>query len=84
MKELREMSDEDIIERHDDLANSTLIGTKHYLSELVRRDQDRQTKAMLSLTNKINIMTVVITICTVVITVFTIANAVIALILINK
>ena len=77
VKDLRAFSDEELIERHDNQANSTQVDVNYYLQEIARRDQDRQTKAMLSFTKWITIMTVTIMI-------FTIVNAVIAFMLINK
>lgn len=71
LKDLRVLSDEELIERHDNLAKSTQVGVNHYLREIARRDQDKQTKAMLSFTKWITIVTVTIMI-------FTIVNAVIA------
>lgn len=75
LKDLRLLSDEEIIGRHDRLAESTQVGVNHYLSEIARRDQDRQTRAMLSFTKWITIMTIAIT-------VLTIANVIIAVLLI--
>jgi len=66
LKDLRVLSDEEIIDRHDRLAESTQVGVNHYLREIVRRDQDRQTKAMLNFTKWITIMTVAIMIFTIV------------------
>jgi hypothetical protein len=50
LAELRSLSDDDLIRRHDELAKRTAVGTNHYLQELSRRDQDRQTRAMLQYT----------------------------------
>lgn len=65
LKELRSLSDEELVTRHDGLARGTQVGVQHYLSELARRDHDRQTKAILRYTVWITIMTVIITIATV-------------------
>ena len=35
------MSDQDLVKAHDQLARTTYVGTKHYLVELTRRDQER-------------------------------------------
>lgn len=64
LKDLRELSDKEIISRHDHLAESTQVGLDHYLREMYRRDQDRQTQAMLGYTQQIKIMTIVITVLT--------------------
>lgn len=39
IRELRALSKDDLIERHDRLARNTQVGTGHYLQELYRRDQ---------------------------------------------
>jgi signal transduction histidine kinase len=68
--ELRAMSDEELVARLDDLARGTQVGTQFYLDEL-RRETDRQTAAMLGLTNTIRRLTWVIAVLTVVLTVLT-------------
>ena len=75
--ELRKLSDDDLISRHDRLAQSTQLGLGYYLDELNRRAQDHQTDRMVSLTRWITILTVVVTVAT-------IANAVIAIIMLRK
>lgn len=77
LKDLRSLSDEEIIERHDREAERTVATTNHYLSEIVRRDQARQTVSMLSHTKSIKRMTVAIT-------VFTIINVLVAIALMVK
>ena len=69
--ELRTMSDEELVARLDDLARGTQVGTQFYLHELRRRETDRQTAAMLGLTNTIRRLTWVIAVLTVVPTVLT-------------
>lgn len=66
LKELRQLSDEELIKRHDKEASRTEVGINHYLTELARRDQDRATLAMLEYTRQIKRMTLVMTIATVV------------------
>ena len=65
LNDLRALPDDELARRHDSHARNTAVGTRHYLDELNRRDQERQTKAMLDLTKSINRMTVVITIATI-------------------
>jgi hypothetical protein len=65
LKELRSLSDDELIERHDKHATSTQVGVNHYLRELERRDLDRQTQQMVRFTLWMTIMTLVILICTV-------------------
>ena len=64
LEELRSMPEEELIKRHDSHANSTAIGVEHYLVELARRDQDKQTNTMLEYTRGIKRMTVIITLLT--------------------
>jgi len=66
LADLRATSDDELVRKHDELAKHTVVGTNHYLQELARRDQNRQTKAMLRYTRWVVIMTGVITIATVV------------------
>ena len=79
LKELRNLTDDDIIEKHDMLAVSTVPGVNHYLNKIARRDQSRQTEAMLSYTKKINCMTYLIAFMTCIMMVFTVANIVVAI-----
>jgi len=65
LKELRSLSDEELVVRHDELASHTQVGVQHYLSELARRDHDRQAKAILRYTTWIAIMTIIMTVTTV-------------------
>ena len=64
--ELRNLSDEDIVRRHDAKAKNTSVGTYHYLDELARRDAVRQGERMENLTTSINRLTIVVTVATVV------------------
>jgi len=66
LAELRALSDDELVRKHDKVAKNTDVGTNHYLQELWRRDQSRQTEAMRRYTLWIAIMTAVITIATVV------------------
>lgn len=65
LQELRALSDEELVRRHDQRAKHTVVGVNHYLAELARRDQDRQTSAMLQYTQQIKRLTVVVTAATV-------------------
>jgi hypothetical protein len=69
--ELREMNDEELVTRLDTLAESTQVGTQFYLDELRRRETDRQTEAMLRLTNTLRRLTWAIVVLTVILTVLT-------------
>lgn len=63
---LRNMSLEKLIEEHDKAAPSQDMGVNHYLQEIARRDQDKQTKALLRYTWWIIAMTAVMTVATMV------------------
>jgi hypothetical protein len=69
LAELRALSDEEIIARHDAAVRPPLgevyRAANDYLAELARRDQDRQTKAMLEYTRSIKTLTLVVTVATV-------------------
>jgi hypothetical protein len=60
IEELRSLSDEEVIHKHDRIATTTVVGTQHYLSELARRDTIRQGERMERLTVSINRLTWVI------------------------
>ena len=64
--QLRALSDEELIKRHDLHAPSVQVATVHYLEELHRRDQRRVCEAMLKLTRWITAMTAVITVATII------------------
>jgi len=66
LKTLRDLPDDILIRKHDEIAKVTVVGTNHYLAEIARRDQDKQTKAMLKYTWWITVMTVIMTIATIV------------------
>lgn len=66
LAQLRGMSDDDLIRRHDEEAEATLTGVDYCLNELNRRDQARQTASMVRYTTWITFMTVVITVATLV------------------
>ncbi len=55
--QLRAMTDEDLIERHDHLAETTTVGTGHYLDELRRRDAARSEKQMIAMTEQVRLLT---------------------------
>jgi hypothetical protein len=57
--ELRELSDEQLIEEHDLAATNTIVGISYYLDEIERRQVDRQQRQMLRLTWVVTLLTVV-------------------------
>ncbi|MHB8859962.1 MAG: hypothetical protein ACYC6Z_10865 [Thermoleophilia bacterium] len=64
LADLRSMSYKELIERHDKLAQNTQVGIKHYQTELIRRDQNRETEAMIKLTKWIMFMTAAVLLLT--------------------
>jgi hypothetical protein len=64
IEELRSLSTEEIIRRHDELTVHTVVGTQHYLDELARRDAEAQGRRMEALTQSITYLTWAITIAT--------------------
>jgi len=64
LQELRAMPTDELIRRHDDLANSTSVGLAYYLNEIARRDQEKHTKTILTYTLWIVGMTFIMTIST--------------------
>ena len=77
IKELREMSDDELVAKHDHRAANTTLTPDAFLNELARREQAKQTHAMLKYTWYILWMTVIITFATLV-------NLVIAYLLFRK
>lgn len=57
--ELRKLTDDQLIEQHDDLAGNTVVGTAYYLSELERRRAEHQARQMLALTWIVAVLTMV-------------------------
>ncbi|MEK6590052.1 MAG: hypothetical protein AABZ11_05175 [Nitrospinota bacterium] len=72
VRELRKLTEEELIIRHDNETRATQVieggplWQIYYLDELKRRDQNRQTQAMLNYTKWITIMTVIMTIATII------------------
>lgn len=62
--QLRAMTDEDLIERHDHLAQTTTVGTGHYLDEIRRRDAARNEQRLIAATNQMRILTWAIVVLT--------------------
>ena len=66
ISELRQMTDEQLIATHDGLAPDVLVGLQYYIDELSRRNQSKQTEAMLRYTRWIAGMTFIVTLATIV------------------
>jgi hypothetical protein len=63
-KQLREMSDQELIEFHDQMAPPTSVGVAYALDELARRTTERQTARLLDYTNQIRWFTIAVMIFT--------------------
>jgi hypothetical protein len=66
LEQLRAMSIKELIHNHDELAKSTVVGTKHYLDEIHRRDTEKATGTMVVLTWLIAAMTFIMLASTIV------------------
>lgn len=65
--ELRQLSDEFLIKKHDRLVNGRRIDNgEYFLGELYRRQQERHTAGILRLTRCIAVMTAVVLVATLV------------------
>lgn len=65
-KELRQVSDEELIRQHDAAAQHTAVGTAYYQEELARRDAQRVNDSMLKCTKWITVMTAVMLLATII------------------
>jgi type IV secretory pathway component VirB8 len=63
-RELRALSDEEVISLYDSIAPTTTLGLGFLADEIFRRTAERQTAEMLRLTRQIRIMTCVVTVFT--------------------
>ena len=63
---LREMSLGQLISEHDKVAQPWQPDPAHFLAEIARRDQEKQTEVMLKYTRWITFMTFVIVVATVI------------------
>lgn len=52
LEELRSMSKEELIQRHDAAATHTSVGVSYYLDELARRDAAEQTERIVRLNDE--------------------------------
>ena len=64
LNELQNLSDDELVRRHDEQAKTTGVGVDYCLDEINRRHQERQTASMLGFTKWITFMTVVVTVAT--------------------
>ena len=71
---LQNLSDEEVVRRHDEQAKTTVVAIDYFLSELNRRYQKRQADSMLRFTTLIAIMTLVVTTATIINVVIAVLN----------
>jgi hypothetical protein len=64
LKELRAMTDEELVKRHDEDAKSTVTGANYYLDELARRDTQRTAEAVRRGTEWVKYLTMAIAVLT--------------------
>lgn len=64
-QELREKTDEELINEHDRKSENTVVGIDYYLEELARRDSQRINDSMLMCTKWITAMTAVMLFATI-------------------
>ena len=73
IEQLRAMTEEQLIETYDSIAEHTGVGTQFYLDELVRRRVERQTKRLVELTDQIRLLTLAVAGATIVALVISVA-----------
>lgn len=61
---MREMTDGELLEVYNQQAKNTSIGLAFLRDEIQRREQNRQTRTMVTLTWSIAVMTLVVTVAT--------------------
>lgn len=81
---LREMTEEELIRRYDELAQNTAVGLDFVLNELVRRQQSKQTDAMMHQSDVMLRYTKWIVWMTIIVTVATLINLYIAWYMMHK
>ncbi|OYU19229.1 MAG: hypothetical protein CFE34_06420 [Rhodobacteraceae bacterium PARR1] len=64
--ELKKLSDEELVRRHDERATSTVVGTAHYLDELRSRENARLSRSVERITKYIFWLTCVMAVATLV------------------
>lgn len=64
IEELKKLSDDELIRKHDEEAKNTVVGTRYYVDEIRYREQARLTSVMLRLTVAIFVLTGIVTVAT--------------------
>ncbi|MFH1367937.1 MAG: hypothetical protein ABII64_02295 [Elusimicrobiota bacterium] len=70
LKELKSMSDEELFKVYDEVAKQTGKSTSFYITEINRRDQEKQTSIMIKCTKWITFMTFIMMIFTILSTIY--------------
>lgn len=73
-KELRKLSMDELIQRYDRVAKTTVDSQLFLREEIARRDAEAQTAQMIRINNQMRWMTIIITISTIISTVAVIIN----------
>jgi CHASE3 domain sensor protein len=66
LAQLKKMTDEELVEQHDRHAQSTMVGTGHYLAELRSRENERLSASVEKITKYIFWLTCVMAVATLV------------------
>lgn len=66
LRELRALTDDELIEKYDEKASSTSVGLNYYTEELNRRSNENTNKIMVRCTIWITIMTAIMLLATLV------------------
>lgn len=66
LKELRALSDDELVEKYDNTANHTSVGLNYYAEELNRRSNEKTNDVMIKCTKWITAMTFIMMIATIV------------------
>ena len=80
-KDLKALSDEQLVKRHDRQAQNTATNTNYYLAELRHRDQRRITESQQRIAEEVLRLTERITFLTKVIVTLTVVNVAVAIFL---
>jgi hypothetical protein len=70
--EIKAMSDQELIEQHDKVATHTVMGVQYFLDELRSRENDRISKRMAIIADRMWWLSVAVSVATMIGTVFSI------------
>ncbi len=74
VSELRALGSDDLIARHDSIADNAAVGITYYLDELARRDAAESTNRLVELTEELARLTRTVTYLTIAIAILTAAT----------